>query len=252
VVYLRPFVLDERLARRSHEDGVLPSTLTDEEHLVRAFQPIGTVGAIARPGEAVPHLGPDLRDVPEDEWQAETLNMVAHARLVLLGAGVGAGFLWEVENVIRLRQPEDLLLVVPLGAAGYEAFRDLAAPLFPRSLPPYPPDQSRRRPPIKGVVQFEPDWTPRFTRFDVWPSDAAGKTFGSTVACCHYWLRPVYEHHGVRLRPVWRIPYPAFRKRRPYVITASQRRELYGTVALFSVVVAVMLVLVVLVSSGVH
>jgi hypothetical protein len=191
VLYLRPFYEDRKLyeiRRPSANRGFVvhygsPVSRTWEELLVTTFRRYGRVVAVGQPGEPLPLPGAERFYLPLDDWQPVVSELIRRARLVVLVAGDGPGTLWELTEAVRLLPPEQLVLPVYDDEDGYERFRvsvpqafadraeQLGAGAKPvPAFPDYPPAQ---RPGLKvvagmrGIVHFDPDWTPRFVRIDL-------------------------------------------------------------------------------------
>jgi hypothetical protein len=97
----------------------------------------------------------------DEDWQATVGELIGRAGVMLLHAGEGDGFDWEVRHVIGRCAPERVILSLPLDAKRkepsrqerYDAFRRQFGDAFPRSLPE-----------VIGhcqYVYFEADWTPQ-------------------------------------------------------------------------------------------
>ncbi|MGC0318649.1 hypothetical protein [Kitasatospora acidiphila] len=190
VLYLRPFYEDRKLyeirrpsASQRYAQYGSPVSRTWEELLVTTFRRYGRVVAVGQPGERLPLPGAERFYLPLDDWQSVVSDLIRRARLVVLVAGDGPGTLWELTETVRLLPPEQLVLPVYDDEDGYERFRasvpqafadrveQLGADARPApAFPKYPPDH---RPGIRvvggmrGIVHFDPDWTPRFVRFDL-------------------------------------------------------------------------------------
>jgi hypothetical protein len=195
VLYLRMF-RDDAVAAMPGGVAWLPA-LSEEEQLVRALAPVGPVVAIGRPGERLPELGAAREYVPEGEWRAVVAGYMQRARLVVLRAGSSQGVAWEMAEAARRLRPEQVVFLIPHDREAYEAFRTEAQRHFPRPWPDH--GDGRACGSLRGLVHFEPDWTPRFATFPRAPfrTGARGALLGRLVAG----LRPVFERLGVPWRP---------------------------------------------------
>jgi len=164
VLYLRPFSIDPVTAQPQVSSPLSPAVRTAEEQLSRALAPVGPLIAIGQPGE-LPWLGA-ARLYPPDDWRRTALQLMKAARLVVLGAGHGDGFLWELRHAVTMLPPTRLVMLVPFDPRHYLVFRETVRAYFPRPLPDYPPGKPVVEFGIKGAVYFGPDWTPYFVRFD--------------------------------------------------------------------------------------
>jgi hypothetical protein len=182
VLLLRPFTADETTISSSARYGRFY-----EELLVNALSHIGPVIAVGRPGERLPPSGASRLYVPNEEWQGTVSHLMSSAGLVVLFLFAGTpkktgatstGFTWEIDQAIKILQPQQLLLMLPRGAVilksgGYYQFlstkRKSRAYLrsshgyferlnqvLPQSLPPEAG--------AADYVYFTPDWSPRLLR----------------------------------------------------------------------------------------
>ena len=166
IVYLRPFRADgAQIAKRMWSRArISPRETffeTYEERLARTLRKIGPFVAVGDPTERLPLLGAARMYAADEDWQATVGELMSHAAVVLLHAGEGTGFGWEVRRVIEGCAPERTILSLPLEAKRrgpsrqerYDAFRSEFGHHFPRPLPE-----------TIGYCQFayfDADWTPR-------------------------------------------------------------------------------------------
>jgi hypothetical protein len=166
IVYLRPFGADraEIAKRMSSRVRVSPREgfeKTYEQRLARTLRKIGPFVAVGDPTERLPLLGAVRTYAPDEHWQETVDELAGRAGVMILHAGEGDGFAWEVHHVVELDAPERLILSLPLDAdrrepsrqERYDAFRRRLGGAFPRPLPE-----------AIGHCQFlyfEADWTPR-------------------------------------------------------------------------------------------
>jgi hypothetical protein len=219
VLYLRSF--EDDAARAGLEWGVgrgIPSLVgdvalsgrTEEEQLIAVLRAAGRVVAAGRPGETLPQTGADRFYMADTDWQRSILDLMARARLVVIAAGSGAALLWELTAAFRTLPPERLLLLVPMEAERYAAFRDdvsqtLAAesgrvlaetgqPWTPPALPDYPPGTTLSvwKSAIRGAVWFGADRRPHFVRFDT-ASAGVPRARNMLYHAARRRLRPVFE-----------------------------------------------------------
>ena len=166
IVYLRPFGADraEIANRWSSRVRISPRAGFDqtyEERLARTLREIGPFVAVGDPTERLPLLGAARTYAADEVWQETVDELTVRAGVVLLHAGAGDGFAWEVRHVVELDAPERAILSLPLHAKRkepsrqerYDAFRRRFGDTFPRPLPE-----------AIGHCQFlyfDADWTPR-------------------------------------------------------------------------------------------
>ncbi|MFG2648498.1 hypothetical protein [Streptomyces sp. NPDC048436] len=201
VLYLRPFAEDVTGKAMPHAFSrwmgvggslVNGSSQTLEEGVCRAFKGFGRPLAVGEPDEALPLAGSRRLYLPLTDWQPTVTSLITDARLVLLVAGTGKGTLWELAEVMRLRRPESVLVLLYGDRAAqdveeeYDAFRAAAACELeeraaelravhgpdwqPPSFPPLPafrfPLSLKWAPLLRAIVHFGPDWTPQIVLLD--------------------------------------------------------------------------------------
>lgn len=166
IVYLRPFSADRaeiatRWSSRVRVSSRGAQEKTYEERLARTLRKVGPVVAVGDPTERLPLLGATRMYAADEDWQETVDELTARAAVVLLQAGEGDGFAWEVHHVIELDAPKRAILSLPLAAKRkapsrqerYDEFRRRFDDTFPRPLPE-----------TIGHCQFayfDADWTPR-------------------------------------------------------------------------------------------
>ena len=218
VLYLRSFSVDNVTAGTGARGRAI--FRTEEEQLAWAFKGFGPFVAIGRPGEPLPPAGAARIYTPDSGWQQSVLELIRKAGLILIGAGTGAGLMWEIDQVVSLIPPEKIIVLVPFGKDAYDDFRSRAEAHFGHTLPSWV-EGSRRSPTgIRAAVYFDPDWTSHFVRLDTEKRVTLEKS-------CYKWLGPAYSHNGVKRPGAWEqvpasepVPPPA-EQRRP-------RRRLLG------------------------
>jgi hypothetical protein len=201
VLYLRPFAEDvtgkamrHAFSRWTGTGGALVngSSLTLEEGVCRTFSGFGRPLAVGEPDEALPLPGSRRLYLPLTDWQPTVTSLITDARLVLLVAGTSQGTLWELTEVMRLRRPESVLVLLYGDREGtdlrqeYDHFRlaaeyeliERAAELRevhgpdwqPPAFPPLPdfedPDRLKWVPLMRAVIRFRADWTPEIVLLD--------------------------------------------------------------------------------------
>jgi hypothetical protein len=166
IVYLRPFGADraeigKRMSSRVRISLSERFVKTYEQRLARALRKIGPFVAVGNPAERLPLLGAARMYAADEDWQATVGELIGRAGVVLLHAGEGDGFTWEVQHVIKHCAAARAILSLPLDASRkepsrqqrYDAFRRRFGHVFPRPLPE-----------AIGYCQFvyfDADWTPR-------------------------------------------------------------------------------------------
>ncbi|MFI9201157.1 hypothetical protein [Streptomyces sp. NPDC053048] len=195
VLYLRPFAEDatgrlmpHAFSRWQGVGGSLVngSSLTLEEGVCRIFRGFGRPLAVGEPDEALPPTGSRRLYLPLHDWQPTVTSLIADARLVLLVAGTSRGTLWELAEVIRLRRPESVLVLLYGDQETYDEFRAAAEQELemrarelrqvhgpgwqPPRFPPFPgfrqPGKLTWVPRMRAVIHFRADWTPEVLLLD--------------------------------------------------------------------------------------
>ena len=84
--------------------AILPVNLTTkEEQLLLAFQDIGPMIAVAKPGRRIHRLGSVRMELTDDEWKREVRQLMQKAKLVVIRAGGDTkGLKWEMEEIFNL------------------------------------------------------------------------------------------------------------------------------------------------------
>jgi hypothetical protein len=165
VLYLRSFRADD-VTSHTVPGPTFAAYRTDEQQIARAFETLGPVLAIGRPGEPLPMVGAARSYVSGDEWQQVVLEMITKARLIVITAGEGAGLMWEIEQTVARVVPENIVVFIPFGRDSYDSFRSRAEPYFGRKLPAWIPGQRRSSTAIRAAVYFDAGWTAHFVRLD--------------------------------------------------------------------------------------
>ena len=155
IVYLRPFGADsakitKRMSSRVRISPRERIEKTYEERLARALRKIGPFVAVGDPAERLPLLGAARMYAADEDWQTTVDELIGHARVVLLHAGEGEGFTWEVRHVIERGAPQRAILSLPLDAKRTEpsalragARASLALPVAAGPPPRQPPGRRR-------------------------------------------------------------------------------------------------------------
>jgi hypothetical protein len=151
MVYLYPI----RLARMFFNVGME----TSEEQLAHFFRKHGPFLAIGKPGETFSSPGALRIYVRDDKWQDTVLEILKRCKAVVLQPAKTRGIWWEVEQVLKLVQPQRILMCL-VNFKGrpddYEQFRLKIEPMLPVNLPRVVPYLDQY-----AFLYFEADWTPR-------------------------------------------------------------------------------------------
>ncbi|MGW2150508.1 hypothetical protein ACWCOT_39800 [Nonomuraea bangladeshensis] len=189
LLYLRPFAIDLAMALPPdeapgwHTRSPFELPGTHEQFVIRQFRGLGRIVAIGQPGERLPQLGAERGYLPVGNWQDTVSRLIQGAHAVIMTAAPGPGTLWEFTEALRTTTPSRLLLLVYYDEL-YHPFREGAAqeyatrssaepdvswpplPHLPDIPPPAPHAKGLRWDfPLQGILSFDDEWRPRFTRF---------------------------------------------------------------------------------------
>ena len=239
ILYLRSFVDDETAVV---DDGgfklwgrflSLLGVPNPEQEMAIVLKQAGPVVAIGRPGEKLPQLGAARLYVSNDRWQAEVLDLMSRARLVVIRIGATPGVRWEIDQALD-RVPRDRIVLSLFGSSALQIPPEVESRLAPllgtqwsTSLPEPPPSglkawgirDPRRR--IGSLICF-PEASPPvvipMSNWPLWGRDAA------LLALCRASAPP--------LRRAWR---EVFRRLGVHsgTFTASRSKTLATLLALF-------------------
>lgn len=215
VLYLRSFLDDKVAAKRE------VNLLTEEEELNKAFELIGPMIAIGRPGETLPEVGAARAYFTDDQWQAAVYHYMDISCLVVLRAGLSKGLLWEIQNSIQQLSPSKLILLIPFKKEAYDQFRASVQSLFPKPLPDHPGHDAHRVTinssgqaektiygSLFGLIHFDDNWTAHFEKICADNVPISGELLISKMRnksaladnvylMVHYALQPVYARLGL-------------------------------------------------------
>ncbi|MEU8602943.1 hypothetical protein [Streptomyces parvulus] len=191
LLYLRPFAFDSALA---HPPLEAPGRYTSspfelpgksyEEFMVWQFRSLGRVIAVGQPGEHLPQIGAERGYLPLDDWKDTVSNLIQGAHAVIMIAAPTPSTAWEFTEAVRTISPARILLLI-YDDMDYRNFREIATteyatrssagtntsdwPSLPQ-LPNVPPPTPHTKGtlwefPLAGVLSFDQQYRPRFTRF---------------------------------------------------------------------------------------
>ncbi len=114
-VYLRSFRLDEQDANNQVTlAGGLSFPINPwESGIAAAFQKVGDLIAIGKPGEKLATLGASRLYVTDDQWQEKVIEMVAKSEMVIWTYGDTEGLRWEISRLVEIVPPEKLVIAMP-------------------------------------------------------------------------------------------------------------------------------------------
>lgn len=125
----------------------------EQEKLSGIMNRVGPYITVARPGEYLPDVGAAWKRIPGNRWKSEVGKLIKLSRLIVVHAGYSDGLRWEFEQLAKHVDPKKILLIVPRKRRDYDQFRDWAAAVLPKPLPP-------KIPPSLLVI-FDKSWQPK-------------------------------------------------------------------------------------------
>jgi hypothetical protein len=164
VLYLRPFALDEEIARPTATELLLGSTptATAEQQLARTLsRRRGPVIAIGLPGERLPGLGAARFYAGHDVWHQKVADAAHVAQLVVWTTGTTEGLCWEISHLLKSVPPGKLIVwahphILHLDRAEREEeWSEFLAKLGSVFLKPLPTKLGKTR-----FIWFKDDWEP--------------------------------------------------------------------------------------------
>ncbi len=206
ILYLRSFLDDEVVA------NLKTGLITEEEELNKAFEHIGPLIAIGRPGEALPEVGAARAYFTDDKWQAAVQHYMDISCLIVLRAALSQGLLWEIQNSVRRLDPSKFILLIPFEEDAYNQFRTSVRSLFPKPLPDHPGHDAHvptdamfgkgtKFGSLLGLIYFDDDWSAHFEKISAdhvpYPQELIGRPLEMTYWMVHYALKPVYTRLGL-------------------------------------------------------
>ena len=130
-------------------------SLFDEQGIFSEFfSEFGPYIAIGRPGETreAMDIGSAKAFVSDEHWQLKVQRLLDASKAVVVEAGDTDGLVWEIREVLKRCDPEQVLLIAPRTQREYDQFRALAEDLFPYSFPLKLPDTR--------MIMFDYGWQP--------------------------------------------------------------------------------------------
>ena len=114
IAYFRAFQDDQSWAQLPF-GSFFALTVTDEERLVNTLSRVREVFAIGRQGEVVPPVGARRMYFADAEWQDAATNMMRNAAFVLVRPNRTTWLLWELQRVVEICRPDQLIVWLPVG-----------------------------------------------------------------------------------------------------------------------------------------
>jgi hypothetical protein len=120
--------------------------LTIEEKIVKKFKIAGPVIAIMNPKESN-YLGATKYNIKRNNWQNNILKKIYLSKLILLIPDLTPGILWEMEQIVKHRFIDKLVIILVYGEDGHfliqkhrhNKFKDIILSTFNITIPEYDP-----------------------------------------------------------------------------------------------------------------
>lgn len=185
ILYLRPFNEDTIKLPDKNIKGNLRRVLKPnpfshkrlpiidyESQLKRSCAKYGQFITIGKPGDKLPRLGASRAYLDDTDWQITLSKLISKVQLVLIFLGESKGILWELEQVIKHAEPENVILCLPLkmgepDTEKYEKYITEYMSIFPCDFP--------HKIGNAHFIYFSKNWTPHLlepkrSKFHVNPS----------------------------------------------------------------------------------
>ncbi len=150
-LYLRSFKIDEQIDSYNEWEDILVNFLKTY---------IGPTVAIGAPNEVFQKIGASRIYIEEGgDWQERVVQLAEKTSLIILSLGNSKGLIWEVEQSIKLNQPEKFVLFYvkfadkKIDKEHYLKFIELTKSLFPKKIPDY--DEIKHK---YSFITFDRDW----------------------------------------------------------------------------------------------
>lgn len=124
ILFLRPFKLDDLVVSpfasgwRIFKSVFSMHHPTFEEFLAIAFEEIGPVIALGRPGESVAPIGAAREYVDNTSWRRRVFERADRSRLVIIEWDATPSMEWEIQNISQWIGLRRIVFVLPLGEKG--------------------------------------------------------------------------------------------------------------------------------------
>jgi hypothetical protein len=125
ILFLRSFQDDKVKAKVLVRVAGLPSyqKFRFEEALGLRMRDFGPFLAVGEPGEGLPKLGAARAYLADDQWQDAVVNWIRESRLIVLLCGPTHWISWEMQNIIKHRRINHVLLLLPPGRSSWSDAR---------------------------------------------------------------------------------------------------------------------------------
>jgi hypothetical protein len=121
ILFLRSFQDDKAKARVLVRIMGLPSyqRFRFEEALGLRMRDFGPFLAVGEPGEGLPQLGAARAYLSDDQWQQAVVSWIRESKLIVLLCGPTHWISWEMQNIIKHKRLNRLLLLLPPGRSSW-------------------------------------------------------------------------------------------------------------------------------------
>lgn len=111
VLFLRSFSDDELQTSQNPQNALLDYSL--ELRLAKHFSSFGPFIAIGSPSDTVPQLGAARAKLSDNQWQQAVIDWIKSASVVVMYLGKTTWVTWELEQLIKNEQLQNLIVVMP-------------------------------------------------------------------------------------------------------------------------------------------
>jgi hypothetical protein len=230
LLFLRPFSADSTLNKtfKGPNTATVMQNLqsTVEEDLYKVFAPFGNLVAVGKPGEKLPVPGA-VRTYADADWKDVVTDKMKKSQLVIIEAGEGEGFNWELQQAFKIVNPKKLLIFIPqMSKKSYDKFGHLALENIAVELPDRGSIKKMKAYGAMGFVRFTENRTPEFLPltapiFRVNP-------YKPFYARFYYALKPLFEEHAMQ----WKTP--------PFIKAYVVALAVFGAFILMIIVLAIL------------
>lgn len=121
ILYLRSFLNDKESSISTRGGLILPDA-TLEMRIRSATKRLGPLIAIGDPKEDMPTIGAVRSYYEHDDWQQRFKQYAKDAQLIILSIGLTESVMWELNELLRMKLEDKLVLHVKLPQQEWENF----------------------------------------------------------------------------------------------------------------------------------
>ena len=115
VLYCRSF---------SEDKGITGLEDQEEIEIARAFQGVGPVVGIGKPGDRLRVPGAARRYIEGDDWRPEVERLMDRSRLIIIHASLSDGLIWEYKTALQRAAPNKVVIIPPGDSSEWQQFID--------------------------------------------------------------------------------------------------------------------------------